>query len=269
MHVRILADADDKGRRHAASVYEMISGVAASCKIFVCMHAKDITEQIENGGTLRDGLKNVTIECLDLIATKKAAQGKPAVKASTAADIAAQWALDQLWLDPPEGSVHNGRADIAYRFAQQLRDVDRTVAEEAMRIYWTACPQVTSDGELEPYQWSSAADTLNSALDSVPSDWEPGVFARALDANGWPELIDAASIEEMEVHWLWKNRIPFGKVTIIEGDPDVGKSLVTLDIVAWFTSGVLMPDNSPVEGERRLAILTSVEDDFADTIVPR
>jgi hypothetical protein len=42
--------------------------------------------------------------------------------------------------------------------------------------------------------------------------------------------------------WLWPSRIPFGKLTVIEGDPGLGKSLLTLDIAARLTRGEELPD---------------------------
>ena len=38
------------------------------------------------------------------------------------------------------------------------------------------------------------------------------------------ELIKASEITPTEVEWLWYPYIPFGKVTILEGDPGDGKS---------------------------------------------
>ena len=38
------------------------------------------------------------------------------------------------------------------------------------------------------------------------------------------EIIKASEIEPKEVKWLWYPYIPFGKVTLLQGDPDDGKS---------------------------------------------
>jgi len=52
----------------------------------------------------------------------------------------------------------------------------------------------------------------------------------------------ASEVRPEAVRWLWENRIPLGKVTIFDGDPDVGKSTVALDLAARITSGGTMPD---------------------------
>jgi hypothetical protein len=58
-----------------------------------------------------------------------------------------------------------------------------------------------------------------------------------------------------------------GKVTVIAGDPGLGKSLVTLDLAARVSRGSMWPDGS--ENEIGEVLLLSAEDDAADTIRPR
>lgn len=75
-------------------------------------------------------------------------------------------------------------------------------------------------------------------------------------------------IPAQELCWLWPGRIPLGKLTLFAGDPGLGKSLVTLDIVAHLTRGTGWPDGSPND-QLGSAIILSAEDDAADTIRPR
>jgi putative DNA primase/helicase len=75
-------------------------------------------------------------------------------------------------------------------------------------------------------------------------------------------------IQARTVTWAWNGYIPFGKVTFIEGDPGDGKSMLTLDLVARFTTGTAMPDGSSGTDPFMVAVV-SAEDDPADTIVPR
>lgn len=46
------------------------------------------------------------------------------------------------------------------------------------------------------------------------------------------EIIKASEIEPKEVKWLWYPYIPFGKVTLLQGDPGDGKSKLMLSIAA-------------------------------------
>lgn len=82
-------------------------------------------------------------------------------------------------------------------------------------------------------------------------------------------LIELATVEPERVRWLWEGRVPRGKLTVLDGDPGLGKSLVTLDLAARVTTGATMPDGSPGPNEPSGVLLLSAEDDPADTIRPR
>ena len=70
------------------------------------------------------------------------------------------------------------------------------------------------------------------------------------------------------VSWLWQDRIPLGKLVILEGDPDLGKSLIALDLCARLSTGRPFPDDRPGPGPAN-ALVLSAEDNPADTITPR
>jgi archaellum biogenesis ATPase FlaH len=67
---------------------------------------------------------------------------------------------------------------------------------------------------------------------------------------------------------LWPKRIPRGKLTLLIGDPGLGKSYLTLDICARVTRGGTWPDGSGMKKARNVIIL-SAEDGVADTIRQR
>lgn len=81
-------------------------------------------------------------------------------------------------------------------------------------------------------------------------------------------LLRLADVIPERVTWLWKDRIPMGKVTVVDGDPGQGKSTMTLDLAARVSRGLPMPDGGPGVGPATVLIL-SAEDDPADTIRPR
>lgn len=72
------------------------------------------------------------------------------------------------------------------------------------------------------------------------------------------ELIKASDVEIKEVEWLWYPYIPYGKVTVLQGDSGDGKSTFVLNLAAMLSRG------EPVN-----IIYQSSEDDADDTIVPR
>lgn len=88
--------------------------------------------------------------------------------------------------------------------------------------------------------------------------------------SGRGRLVNMADVEPETVRWLWRARIPLGKLTIFDGDPGVLKSTATLDITARLSRAAPMPDgsHSDVDGPRGTVLLTA-EDGLADTIRPR
>src|SRR6266566_9204945 len=76
-----------------------------------------------------------------------------------------------------------------------------------------------------------------------------------------------SNIKSKQLHWLWEKRIPRGKLTTLDGDPGLGKSLLTLDLAARITTGRPMPDGTP--GVQGSVLLIALEDRAADTIKPR
>jgi hypothetical protein len=79
----------------------------------------------------------------------------------------------------------------------------------------------------------------------------------------------ASEVEVRPVKWLWPGYLPLGKTAILEGDPDLGKTLILLDAAARVTAGLPMPDGSlGIEGGAAVVFL-GFEDDAADTVVPR
>jgi hypothetical protein len=79
----------------------------------------------------------------------------------------------------------------------------------------------------------------------------------------------ASEVKPEKVRWFWPGRIPRGKVTMFDGDPGLGKSMVSLDLAARASVGARMPDGSFPEITVSGAVIVSLEDGIADTIVPR
>ena len=83
------------------------------------------------------------------------------------------------------------------------------------------------------------------------------------------EIIKASEIEPREVKWLWYPYIPFGKVTLLQGDPGDGKSKLMLSIAALLSKGEPLPFTATEENEPMAIIYQTTEDDADDTVVPR
>jgi putative DNA primase/helicase len=77
-----------------------------------------------------------------------------------------------------------------------------------------------------------------------------------------------SDIRPMALDWLWPHHLARGKLAILDGDPDMGKSLLTIDLIARLSRGGALPDGSSGPGPRT-SIILSAEDNAADTIRPR
>ncbi|HUE72669.1 MAG TPA: AAA family ATPase [Pirellulaceae bacterium] len=84
-----------------------------------------------------------------------------------------------------------------------------------------------------------------------------------------PVVVNLGTVAPRPVQWLWLNRIPLGKLTLIAGEPGLGKSFLTMDLAARVTRGSTWPDNLLTQAPIGSVVLLSAEDDIADTIRPR
>lgn len=96
------------------------------------------------------------------------------------------------------------------------------------------------------------------------------ILARMADAppSARARTIALSDVEPESVSWLWPGRVPFGKLTVLDGDPGLGKSTITLDLAARVSSGMPMPDGA-LGCQPSAVVLLSAEDGPADTIRPR
>jgi KaiC/GvpD/RAD55 family RecA-like ATPase len=83
-----------------------------------------------------------------------------------------------------------------------------------------------------------------------------------------PILIPLDQVEQRPLAWLWSGVVPLGKLTLIAGEPSVGKSLVTLDLAARVTTGSPFPGSSAATSPGGV-ILLGEEDGLGDTVRPR
>jgi len=117
-------------------------------------------------------------------------------------------------------------------------------------------------------------------LEPVFKDWNKVLQRRAEIQNGQylgqpvhslrediVEIIRMSEVNEQEVEWLWKPYIPFGKVTIIQGNPGEGKTTLALRLCAACTNRKSFPDMAELEPFN--VIYQTAEDGLGDTVKPR
>ena len=82
------------------------------------------------------------------------------------------------------------------------------------------------------------------------------------------QMIKMSEIQSKEVAWLWYPFIPYGKLTIIQGDPGDGKTTLVLNIAAKLSKGEGFDSDMKLT-EPLAVIYQSAEDGLADTVKPR
>ncbi|MBN1460973.1 MAG: AAA family ATPase [Armatimonadetes bacterium] len=150
-----------------------------------------------------------------------------------------------LWADNDASGVGQSSAGrLASRFHNQ-----------GLTVYVHIPPEPGTDW-LDIYTASGPATLMEELTDREL--WRPA-----------PEVgIRLDTVKPELVSWLWPGRIPFGKLSILDGDPGLGKSTVALDIAARVSRGLAMPDGTG-GAEPAGVVVVSAEDGLADTIVPR
>lgn len=82
------------------------------------------------------------------------------------------------------------------------------------------------------------------------------------------QLINMNDVVVEETQWLWYPYIPFGKITILQGDGGDGKTTTALQIAAAITAGRLLPESKVAVGPYDV-IFQTAEDGLGDTVKPR
>jgi hypothetical protein len=84
-----------------------------------------------------------------------------------------------------------------------------------------------------------------------------------------PELLYrcASEVQIKPIDWLWPNYLARGKVSLFDGDPGLGKSIVTMEIAARVSTGTRFPDGTRCEPTN--VVVVNMDDSPEDTVVPR
>lgn len=80
-------------------------------------------------------------------------------------------------------------------------------------------------------------------------------------------VMKMSDVEETVVQWLWYPFIPFGKVTLIQGNPGKGKTWLAMALAAYCTNRKELPNALPIEPFN--VFYQTAEDGVGDTIKPR
>lgn len=138
----------------------------------------------------------------------------------------------------------------------------RIVADCAARRRRIGLLTEARDAEID----SRDIETVSPAVAAVMQSC--GATTRANGSRPTAVVRRMSDVESQPLAWLWPGRIPLGKLTLLAGDPGLGKSFLTCDIAARISTGAGWPDGA-AGGEVGSVIMLNCEDDAADTIRPR
>lgn len=143
------------------------------------------------------------------------------------------------------------------------------------------CPACSTVGALEVRKAAKGSTSLKCAR-KCPSTLIAAALGLDLNAHSSPDarpesralepdratVVRVADVEREHVQWIWRGRLPLGKLAVLDGDPGLGKSTLTLGIAASVSRGWALPGGGDLEVPAGVVIV-SLEDGIGDTIRPR
>lgn len=100
----------------------------------------------------------------------------------------------------------------------------------------------------------------------VPRTPVNGVNGKAPRDRGQVKLTPAASIAPEPIRFIWEPGIVGGGLTLLAGDPGMGKGLIVTAITAGITAGRSLPGRQPTEGS---VVWISFEESWSYALRPR
>lgn len=190
---------------------------------------ESIYKNLDAQGVLLKYKSKIKPSTVRLLTAKRASQGKRSEVIWRLNNEMAEQGLDaQIRFNLLKGSVWNKFAGRADEDTQLMREIEKVESVKVLEL-----PEEENDNK--------KSDKTIICLDTVEAE---------------------------ETEWLWYPYIPLGKVTLLEGDPGLGKSWFTMALASYLSSNKKLPRVSEAISGAKV-LLMSVEDGIADTIRPR
>lgn len=185
---------------------------------------------------------------------------------------------------PPNNGTHNSLShdDIERlvwhgtdaAFVNMIIDILRSDSYGTQFLYYPEYQRryATIKQENRPLYMGKLFKAVRTALgpDAVAWDHEIDIYIYSQETL---LTVPLSSIQPQEVSWLWEPYIPRRKLTLVEGDPEAGKTYLMLALAASLTRGHSFPDQSgkppPPHNDPGSVLYITAEDGLADTIRQR
>lgn len=183
------------------------------------------------------------------------------------------WTLDDILVLVERTAVLAGD-QLKNRRSQAVREACRCIAEGRVTTGWPRLTRllnnetVVAELRMQLKQESTSSSHPSIKEDILPSSNPDAIPNAENKKQSDPLFIRCMADVEVEyISWLWEPYIALEKMTIIDGDPGLGKSWLTCALAAALSHGSGLPGAEPFEPCN--VLMLSAEDGLGDTLRPR
>ena len=160
------------------------------------------------------------------------------------------------------------------QFLSERPDVERVflcldadkAGEDACKRLTALLPDTVSVTRIQPCMkdWN---DVLVHRAEIPNRDYFKSIVLKEPSKPETVKIIRMSDVELTPVDWLWKPYLPFGKLSVLQGNPGEGKTYFAMHLAAACTNGKLLPNMERIEPFN--VIYQTAEDGLGDTVKPR
>ena len=160
------------------------------------------------------------------------------------------------------------------QFLSERPDVERVflcldadkAGEDACKRLTALLPDTVSVTRIQPCMkdWN---DVLVHRAEIPNRDYFKSIVLKEPSKPETVKIIRMSDVELTPVEWLWKPYLPFGKLSVLQGNPGEGKTYFAMHLAAACTNGKLLPNMEHMEPFN--VIYQTAEDGLGDTVKPR
>ena len=160
------------------------------------------------------------------------------------------------------------------QFLSERPDVERVflcldadkAGEDACKRLTALLPDTVSVTRIQPCMkdWN---DVLVHRAEILNRDYFKSTVLKEPPKKDSVKIIRMSDVELTPVDWLWKPYLPFGKLSVLQGNPGEGKTYFAMHLAAACTNGKLLPNMERLEPFN--VIYQTAEDGLGDTVKPR
>ena len=160
------------------------------------------------------------------------------------------------------------------QFLSERPDVERVflcldadkAGEDACKRLAALLPDTVSVTRIQPCMkdWN---DVLVHRAEITNRNYFKSIVLKEPSKPETVKIIRMSDVELTPVDWLWKPYLPFGKLSVLQGNPGEGKTYFAMHLAAACTNGKLLPNMERMEPFN--VIYQTAEDGLGDTVKPR